>query len=152
MDRINDLVVAAGHSVAVAGWRRIFDDVLARVGTCFVRSETRRTAGELLLGLLAPIERKNGWWLAEHAGHSSPDRMQRLLRTAVWDDERVGDELREFVVERLGHPDAVLVIDETGFLKKGVCSEPPISLPAKHAVTDRCAGGRPAAEDGVVPG
>ena len=59
---------------------------VARIGPRFARSETRRTAGELLLGLLAPVERKNGWWLAEHAGHASPDRMQRLLRTAVWDD------------------------------------------------------------------
>jgi SRSO17 transposase len=115
VDRNNDVVVAAGHSVAVAVWRRVFDEVLARIGPSFVRSETRRTAGELLLGLLGPAERKNGWWLAEHAGHTSPDRMQRLLRTAVWDDDRVGDDLRDFVVERLKHPDAVLVIDETGF-------------------------------------
>jgi len=114
--------MAAGHSVMVTGWRRIFDDVVARIGPSFARSETRRAAGELLVGLLAPLECKNGWWLAEHAGHASPDRMQRLLRTAVWDDDRVGDELRGFVVERLGHPDAVLVVDETGFLKKGACS------------------------------
>lgn len=100
----------------------MFDEVMGRVGARFARSETRRTVGELLLGLLAPVERKNGWWLAEHAGHVSPDRMQRLLRTAVWDDERVGVDLRELVVRRLGHREAVLVADETGYLKKGRCS------------------------------
>ena len=100
----------------------MFDDVLTRIGPSFARPEPRRTVGELLLGLLAPLERKNGWWLAEHAGHGSPDRMQRLLRTAVWDEARIADELREFVVEQLGHPEGVLVVDETGFVKKGVCS------------------------------
>ena len=96
--------------------------MMARIGVRFARSETRRTVGELLLGLLAPVERKNGWWLAEHAGHASPDRMQRLLRTAVWDEDRAYDDLRELVVARLGHPEAVLVTDETGYLKKGTCS------------------------------
>jgi SRSO17 transposase len=122
VDSKDDLVVAAGHSVAVAVWRQKFDDVVARIGPRFARPETRRTVGELLLGLLAPLERKNGWWLAEHAGHGCPDRMQRLLRTAVWDEGRIGDDLRGFVVEQLGHTDGVLVVDETGFLKKGVCS------------------------------
>ena len=95
---------------------------MARIGVHFARSETRRTAGEALLGLLGPVERKNGWWLAEHAGHVSPDRMQRLLRTAVWDEDRAGEDLRDLVVQRLGHPEAVLVTDETGYLKKGACS------------------------------
>jgi SRSO17 transposase len=74
------------------------------------------------MGLLSPVERNNGWWLAEHAGHASPDRMQRLVRTAVRDEQRVGADLRDLVVEQLGHPDAVLVVDETGFLKKGTCA------------------------------
>jgi len=122
VDSQDDLVVAACHSVAVAVWRQKFDEVVARIGPRFARPETRRTVRELLLGLLAPLERKNGWWLAEHAGHESPDRMQRLLRTAVWDEGRIGDDLRGFVVEQLGHPEGVLVVDETGFLKKGICS------------------------------
>jgi hypothetical protein len=63
--------------------------VTARIATRFARPETRATAGELLIGLLSVVERKNGWWLAEHAGHVSPDRMQRLLRTAVWDQTLV---------------------------------------------------------------
>jgi SRSO17 transposase len=122
VDSQNDLVAAVGDSVAASSWRRVFDDVMARIGVRFARSETRRTVGELLLGLLAPVERKNGWWLAEYAGHVSPDRMQRLLRTAVWDEDRAYDDLRELVVARLGHPEAVLVTDETGYLKKGTCS------------------------------
>jgi hypothetical protein len=104
VDSKDDLAVAAGHSVAVAVWRQNFDEVVARIGPRFARPETRRTMSELLLGLLAPLERKNGWWLAEYAGHQSPDRMQRLLRTAVWDENRTGDDLRGFVVEQLGHP------------------------------------------------
>ncbi len=88
-----------------------------RIAGRFVRPETRGTAGELLVGLLAPIERKNGWWLAEHAGHPGPDRMQRLLRTAVWDYAGVLADLRDLVVSRLAHPEAIFVIDETGFLK-----------------------------------
>ncbi|MEU8003229.1 IS701 family transposase [Catellatospora sp. NPDC049111] len=95
---------------------------MARIGARFARSEPRRTVRELLLGLLAPIERKNGWWLAEQAGHASPDRMQRLLRTAVWDTDAVAGDLRDLVVEHLGHRDGILVADETGYLKKGVCS------------------------------
>jgi SRSO17 transposase len=114
--------VAAAHSLDPAAWWQVFDDVLARISTRFARSETRRTVGELLLGLLSQVERKNGWSLAEHAGHRTPDRMQRLLRTAVWDTEQVGEDLRDLVVEQFGHPDAVLAVDETGFLKKGVCS------------------------------
>jgi DDE superfamily endonuclease len=72
--------------------------------------------------LLSVVERKNGWWLAEHAGHVSPDRMQRLLRTAVWDHDQARVDLSELVTDRLGHPDAIFVIDETGFLKKGIMS------------------------------
>jgi SRSO17 transposase len=122
VDKPNSFVVAAGHSVDRAAWWHVFEDVLARIGVRFARSEPRRTVRELLLGLLAPIERKNGWSLAEQAGHPGPDRMQRLLRTAVWDTDAVAGDLRTFVVEHLGHPDGILVADETGYLKKGVHS------------------------------
>ncbi|TMQ93462.1 transposase, partial [Actinomadura soli] len=70
-------------------------------------------------GLLAPVERKNGWQLAEAAGDLQPDRMQRLLSSARWDARGVRDDLRAYAVENLGHRDAVLIVDETGFLKKG---------------------------------
>jgi len=68
------------------------------------------------------VARKNGWQLAEHAGEATPDGMQRLLSTADWDPDLVRDDLRGYVVEHLGDPAAVLVVDETGFLKKGTTS------------------------------
>jgi SRSO17 transposase len=87
---------------------------MARVAGRFVRAEPWRTARDLVLGLLSPTERKNCWWLAEQAGYAGPQAMQRLLRTAVWEADKVRDEVREFVVAQLGHHDAVLIPDETG--------------------------------------
>src|SRR6266540_3833809 len=100
----------------------MFNDVMSRIAGRFVRAEPRRTARDLLLGLLSPVEHKNCWWLAEQAGHRGPQAMQRLLRTAVWDADAVRDDVREFVAGHLGHPDGVLIADETGFVKKGVHS------------------------------
>lgn len=77
---------------------------------------------DYLKGLLSPIERKNSWQLAEQAGDSNPDGVQRLLATYDWDADLVRDDLRWYVVEHLGHPEGVLVVDETGFLKKGTKS------------------------------
>ena len=91
----------------------------ARIAPRFSRSEPRERVAAYLRGLLAPLERKNGWTLAEQAGETNPDGMQRLLSTADWDADRVRDDLRDYVVEQLGDPGAVLVVDETGFLKKG---------------------------------
>jgi SRSO17 transposase len=68
------------------------------------------------------VERKTCWSLAEHAGYADPQPMQRLLRTAVWDAEAVRDDTRDWLIEQLGHPDGVLIADETGFVKKGGCS------------------------------
>jgi hypothetical protein len=121
VDSIDNLASAGADSVAAADWRRVFDEVTERISARFARPETRRTARELLVGLLSPIERKNGWWLAEHAGHASPD-VQRLLRTAVWDHDGAAEDLRDLVTTRLDHPEAVFVIDETGFLEKGIGS------------------------------
>jgi SRSO17 transposase len=81
--------------------------------------EPRRRAKAFVLGLLADLPRKNCWTIAEHAGDPSPDGMQHLLGRAVWDQDGVRDDLRAYVVEHLGDPGAVLVIDETGDLKKG---------------------------------
>jgi SRSO17 transposase len=100
----------------------LFDGLMAAIAGRFVRAEPRRTARDLVLGLLSPTERKNCWWLAEQAGHAGPQAMQRLLRTAVWDADKVRDDIRQFVVAQLGHPDAVLIPDETGFVKKGMHS------------------------------
>jgi hypothetical protein len=79
VDKTEYLAMAVDHSVSPAVWRQVWDEVTGR----FARVESRRAACEMLCGLLSPIERKNGWWLAEQAGHDSPDRIQRLLRTAV---------------------------------------------------------------------
>lgn len=98
------------------------DRVHARIGGRFARSEPRSRAREYLLGLTAGLERKNGWTLAERAGEVSPDGMQRLLRRADWDVDGVRDDLRDYVVEHLGAKDGVLIVDDTGFLKKGTRS------------------------------
>ncbi|WP_380282573.1 IS701 family transposase [Kitasatospora purpeofusca] len=88
----------------------------------FARSESRESALAYMRGLLAPLERKNGWTVAEEAGHGGPDRIQRLLNRIDWDTDGVLDDVREYVVEHLADPGGVLIVDDTGFLKKGVRS------------------------------
>lgn len=108
--------------VDVAVWAAELDRLHARVSGRFVRAEPRRRVRSYIAGLVAGLDRKNGWTLAEHAGELSPDGMQRLLRWADWDVDGVRDDVRGYVVEHLGAADAVLVVDDTGFLKKGVRS------------------------------
>jgi SRSO17 transposase len=93
---------------------------MGRVGGRFGRVEPRRRARAFLLGLMAGLPRVNCWTIAEHAGDASPDGMQHLLAAAVWDADGVRDDLRDYVVEHLADPGAVLVVDETGHVKKGV--------------------------------
>ena len=88
----------------------------------FTRAEPRARVREYVSGLVAGLERKNGWTLAERAGEVSPDGMQRLLRRADWDVDGVRDDVRDYVVEQLGDRDGVLIVDDTGFLKKGTRS------------------------------
>src|ERR687894_801386 len=106
----------------IRGWAVGLSALHQRIARHFVRSEPRQQAYGYLQALLSPIERKNGWQIAEHAGAATPDGVQRLLATAHWNADQVRDDLRAYVVEHLGHPDAVLIIDETGFLKKGTTS------------------------------
>jgi SRSO17 transposase len=103
-------------------WADELERVNARIAPRFGRAEPRRRARAYLRGLLAPIERKNGWQLAEAAGDATPDGMQDFLQRMRWDADRVRDDLQAYAVEHLGDPGAVLVLDETGFLKKGVKS------------------------------
>ena len=103
----------------IAGWREGLTELLSRISPRFSRPEVRSRVGRYLYGLLEPVERRNGWQLAEAIGERTPDGVQRLLGTARWDAGEVRDDLRAYVVEHLGDPEAVLVIDETGFLKKG---------------------------------
>src|SRR3954454_6507374 len=93
---------------------------MARIASRLARVESRRLARDAVAGLMSGLAVKNCWTLAEHAGHDSPDGLQHLLRKAKWDTDGVRDDLRRYVVERLGTVDAVLVVDETGDLKKGV--------------------------------
>jgi SRSO17 transposase len=90
-----------------------------RIGGRFGRVEPRRRALAYLQGLLSQVERKNSWWLAEQAGEQTPDGMQRLLNGSGWDADGVRDDLRDYVVEHLGDPQAVLVLDETGVVQEG---------------------------------
>ena len=85
----------------------------------FARREARRHAWAYIRGLLSPVERKNGWQLAEVNGDATPYGLQHLLGRARWDAAAVREDLRTYLVESIGDPQAVLVLDETGFLKKG---------------------------------
>jgi len=98
------------------------DALHAEIAPRFVRPEVQARARRYLDGLLAPIARKNGWQLAEVLGERTPDGVQRLLNAARWDVDAVRDDLQQYVVTHLGDAEAVLVIDETGFLKKGTKS------------------------------
>lgn len=99
----------------------MFEQAMARIAGRFRRVEPRATARAFILGLLSGVERKNCWQLAEEAGHARPGAMQRLLRSARWDADEVRDEVRSYVLDHLGG-DGVLIVDETGFLKKGLRS------------------------------
>ena len=106
----------------VRTWAAEIEAVGERIGDRFVRSEPRRRAVGYVRGLLSGTERKNGWQLAEHLGDPTPDGVQHLLARAEWDADAVRDDLLGYVTEHLGHPGGVLVVDETGFLKKGAMS------------------------------
>jgi len=103
-------------------WAAELDAVAATLAPRFERSEPRQRVLAYLTGLLSNTERKNGWHLAELAGEATPDGMQRLLSTAHWDADAVRDDLVAYVLEHLADPSAVLVLDETGFVKKGTKS------------------------------
>jgi SRSO17 transposase len=103
----------------LAAWIAGLDDLFALVAGRFFRVEPRRRARAYVRGLLAPLAAKNGWTLAEAAGDATPDGMQRLLNAAAWDADGVRDDVRAYVSGHLGSADGVLVVDETGFLKKG---------------------------------
>jgi SRSO17 transposase len=122
-----DRVVAADAIVDPAevdadGWRETFDGLMARVAKRFKRVEPRRRARAFVEGLLADLPRKNCWTIAEHAGDATPDGMQHLLSRAAWDADEVRDDVRDAAVECLGDTEAMLVVDETGDVKKGTCS------------------------------
>jgi SRSO17 transposase len=113
-----DLVVVG----MVAGWSAGFTAFVGRFAGRFPRVESRRQMCCYVRGLLGEAERKNGWTLAEAAGQAGPERMQRLLNFYAWDTDGVRDDVRDAVAQYVGDPGGVLIVDETGFLKKGTRS------------------------------
>jgi SRSO17 transposase len=103
-------------------WADDFEAFHARFADLFARSEPREQAAKYMRGLMAPVERKNGWQIAEAIGDQTPDPTQRLLYQAKWDADGARDELQQVVVETLGDEEGIGVVDETGFLKKGTKS------------------------------
>src|SRR6266699_3804154 len=103
-------------------WADRLEEVQGRLAPYFERAEPRQRAMAYIRGLVGITERKNGWQLAELAGEGTPDGMQRLLNTAHWDADQVRDDLQEYILTHLSDPEAVLVVDETGFVKKGTKS------------------------------
>lgn len=103
----------------VGSWESNLEDLFAQFAGRFARVETRRRAFAYVRGLLSSLERKNGWTLAEQAGDRSPNGLQDMLQSPCWDPDAVRDDVRDWAVAHLAHDDAVLVVDETGFLKKG---------------------------------
>src|SRR5688572_2724646 len=106
-------------AAGVLAWRDELGTLEARLGQLFVRPEPRRQAGLYLEGLLSAAKRKNGWQLAEQIGDARPWRTQRVLSHVLWDQDAARDLCRDYVLEHLGAPDGVLIVDETGFLNKG---------------------------------
>ncbi|MET9686832.1 transposase [Streptomyces coeruleorubidus] len=123
------------------------------------RIELRRRMRAYVRGLLGPVARKNSWQLAEYAGHATPDGLQHLLAGACWQADELRDDVQDYVAEQLGAPDGVLIVDDTGFLKKGTASagvqrQPPETVwrPRKLTATPRvpshpAVGPMPAGQD-----
>jgi len=109
----------AAWSGSLLGWEKDLSALKARLAPAFRRKELKATASAFLDGLLSGITRKTGWLMAEQAGLERPYRMQSLLGRSRWNEDALRDEVRADVIEALGAPDGVLVVDETGFLKKG---------------------------------
>src|SRR5207253_5985298 len=105
--------------ISLPAWEQQLESTLRRLDPLLPRKEVREQAKNYLQGLLAPLERKNGWQLAEHLGQLNPYRLQHLLDRAIWNADLIGEQLGRFVKHHLGAPDGVAILDESGFLKKG---------------------------------
>ena len=112
----------AAHSVDPDRWWTEFSAVIDRIAPRFARYEPLRHAAELMLGMVSGLDRKNCWTIAEHRGDATPDGLQHLLSRAKWDADGVRDDLRDYVIDAFGDAGAVLVVDETGDVKKGVAT------------------------------
>ena len=108
----------ASWSGSLLAWEQELAGLKVRVGRALGRRELRETAAAFI-DVLSGIERKTGWLMAEQSGADRPYRMQSLLGRSHWDADRLRDEVRGYVIEALGDADGVLIVDETGFVKKG---------------------------------
>jgi SRSO17 transposase len=113
------LDLADQEASVVPGGAAYLTDMERRLAPSFERAEPRQRAMASRRGLLSPAARKHSWQLAEISGDATPYACQHLLRRALWDPEAVRDELHRYMIQHLGDPAAVLVLDETGFLKQG---------------------------------
>ncbi|MFC7264644.1 IS701 family transposase [Streptomyces lutosisoli] len=105
-----------------AQWDLELDELLLTIGHRFRRVELRRRMRDYVRGLLAPVARKNSWQLAEKAGHATPDGLQHLLAGAKWQPDDIRDDLQQYIADKLGEDSGVLIVDDTGFIKKGITS------------------------------
>lgn len=112
----------AAQIETVTNWTTELDQFIEQIRHRFARSETRVRVKQYLQGLLSTVERKNCWQIAEASGEQSPYGFQHLLGRAKWDADEVRNDVRSYVLQHLGDPNAVLVLDDTGFLKQGVHS------------------------------
>ena len=109
----------AVDSADLGDWERELDGAMARIAPLFYRTESKRHGEQYLRGLLSPLARKNGWTIAEYAGEPEPKSLQRLLNLSPWDADALLAVNREYAMENLADPEAILVADPTGFAKKG---------------------------------
>ena len=116
---LGGVMAVAAWTGALVDWRAELEALKRHMAPVFGRGETRQAAGTFIEGLLSPAERKTGWMLAEQAGLERPYRIQSLLGRSSWSADALRDRVRDYVAQALGDEAGVLVIDETGFLKKG---------------------------------
>ena len=103
----------------VCHWSNTLKSFQQRLSPYFARCEARQAAFNYIQALLSPVERKNGWQIAEQVGNANPYQVQHLLGRAQWNAEKLAQEVRQYGVEGLGEPDDIFAVDETGFLKQG---------------------------------
>lgn len=103
-------------------WESELASLLARILPLFYRTESKKHAEQYVRGLLSPLERKNGWTIAEHVGEREPTALQRFLNLSPWDADALLERNREYAMEHLADPAGILVADPTGFAKKGTKS------------------------------
>jgi hypothetical protein len=125
------VTVAAEAMVDPGLWRGMFEDAFAWIGGVFGRREPRLAARDYLLAVLSDVDTRNGWTLAEQAGHANPWRLQSLLGSAVWDADELRDRLRDYVVYELGHRGGVLIVDDSGDLKSGLSCSGLVTTPTE---------------------